>query len=198
MWFQKKGESNQTYCRILLKDNLWFQIGKKEWDERKNELYDVVSWEFIKIEQWSYKPEEWEERELVKITLRDDEIWEIVISTAWTSVARNIVNSLAWCNELWMIEMWLYSKQGKNWKWYPNIWIKNNKERPDWFIPLEKQDEYIIKTEFQWKTLRDYTKLEDILKKQYENINKKSKYVSNEEKKEKKENTEDENSDLPF
>jgi len=184
MWFQRKGESNQTYCRILLKDKLWFQIGKKEWDERKNEMYDVVSWEFIKIEEWKYKPEEWEERELVKIHLWDDKIWEIVISTAWTSVARAIVNSLAWCKEIWMLELGLYSKVGKDWKEYPNVWVKNNKERPDWFVALDKQDQYIDITEFKGKKMRDYIKLEQLLKDQYENINKKSKYVPKEIKEE--------------
>lgn len=182
MWFTKKGDTMATYARILLKDQLGFQIGKKDGEERHNELFDVVSGEFVSIEEWKYTNTEWEEKELVKIVLFDDQIWKIIISTAWTGVARNIVNSFAGEEKLGKIEMGLYKKQGKDGKYYPNIWIKNDWEKLKRKIDLDTQAQLVEEVEFKGKKMRDFSKLEEVLKSEFENINKKSQYHEKEEK----------------
>lgn len=197
MWFTKKSDTQWTYARILLKDQLWFQIWKKEWDERHNELFDVVSGEFVSIEEWKYTNAEWEEKELVKIILRDDNVGKITISTAWTWVARNIVNSLAGEEKLGKIEMWLYKKAGKDWKFYPNIRLKNNWNKMKWKIDLDTQATLVEEIEFKGKKMRDFSKLEELLKSEYENINTKSQHKVEELVVEKTPVQEDDN-DLPF
>lgn len=195
MWFTKKSDQMATYARILLKDQLWFQIGKKEWDERHNDLFDTVSGEFVKVEEGKYTTSEWEERELIKIVLRDDQVGKIIISTAWTGVARNIINSLAWDEKLGKIEMWLYKKAWKDGKYYPNIRLKNNWERMKWKYSIEEQQAMVKEVEFKGKSMRDFTDFEDKLRWEYESINTKSQYS---EKPVEVEETEEPTPDLPF
>ena len=186
-----------TYARILLKDQLGFKVGKKEWDERHNELFDVVSGEFISITEGKYTNAEWEEKELVKITLRDDTVGKIIVSTAWTSVARNIINSFAGEEKLGKIEMWLYKKAGKNGKYYPNIWIKNDWAKLKRKYTVEQQSELVKEVEFKGKKMRDFVELENVLRKEYGAINKKSQYTEKDAQ-EVKEEIDVDNSDLPF
>lgn len=178
MWFQKKSETMPTYARILLKDQLGFQVGKKNGEEWDNQLFDTVSGEFVKIETDSYTSKETgEERELVKVHLWDDKEGMIVVSTAWTGVARNIVNSLAGETKLGMLEMGLYQKQGKDGKFYPSIWMKNNKEQMKWKYSIEEQNKMISEVEFKGKKMRDFAKFEETLKGEFDSINKKSEYT---------------------
>jgi hypothetical protein len=176
MGFTNKEDNLGIYARILLKDSLGFQVGKKVGDERENKLYDSVSGEFVSISKGSYKTEEGEERETVRIQLWDDQTGLITISTAWTGVARNIVNSLSGEIELGTVSLGLYKKIAKDGKSYANVWVKNNGNQTKWKYSIEDQDKLITKTEFKGKVMRDFEKLEEALKGEFESINKKSQH----------------------
>lgn len=174
MWFTKPETTNRTIASIILKKE-WYETPsfykrEKVWDEWKltENLWTLVEWKFKKIQ--TKQVWEWE---IVEIIL-EDENGEYVVSGSWTQIMRNIVNSLAGTIlefKLEKIGIGLYEKQGKDWKMYPRVWVKNNDTQTAWRISLDEQNTMKTETEYKGKKLVDWSKLENTLKWYFDEIN---------------------------
>lgn len=161
------------FYKILLKDQISIVRNEKVWDEYVTTPVGGLEWHFVKIESGSYKGREGEDVELVKITLKDAD-GEYMLSSAWTSVARSIVNSLAWEEKLGKIKISVYGSV-KNGKTRPSVSVKNNGNQTKWMYSIDEQKAYIEEiTDKKGVVIkRDYDELNRILKNEFEQINKK-------------------------
>jgi hypothetical protein len=90
----------------------------------------------------------------------DDWLMEISIDL-YSSPARNVINSLAWPDELWKVYLSVYNNK---W-WYRTISVKkNNLAEWWWYTPYysyEKEKELIEVRKIQWEEKKDYDWLTD-------------------------------------
>jgi hypothetical protein len=183
MGFKKQSSWDVSYLKIkgLKRDEEkhFFEVNGDEIDE--NVFEGMLVW----IEKWSYEYE-WVTRNTIKFTFQDDKLYQLDI--AFNSIGRNIINSLAWCTKIWLIELSLYMNK---W-WYKSIWIKNNGERAEWKLSVDEQQKLITKTKKKdWTTEVEYFDLNERLAWEIERINKLVEWNMKEEK-------EEEDEDLPF
>ncbi len=181
MGFTTQESNSKTIASIMLKKE-WLVTEPSFWKRTKNDqtgkreptefLWTVVKWKF----KWISSKVIWEwdnAMELVEIEL-EDENGSYVVSTAWTQISRNIINSLAWTAREFKIEnleIWLYEKAGKDWKMYPRVWIKNNWQQTTRALSIEEQDKFKKEVTFKGKKMFDWTDLENILRWYFDAIN---------------------------
>lgn len=165
--------SDVKFYKILLKEKIGIVRNEKVGDNYV--MTDVwgLEWQFVKIESGSYKGREWEDVELVKITLKDND-GEYLLSTAWTNAARSIVNSLAGEEKLGKIKISVYGtvKDGKT---RPSVSVRNNGNQTKWKFTIDEQKMHIeeIKDKKGKIINRNYDDLNRLMKKEFEAINKK-------------------------
>lgn len=130
-----------------------------------------------------------------------DKDGEYKLSTAWTSLGRSLLNSLAWEKELWELKISVYSKGWNDGKIRPRISIYNEWQMTNWLLSVDEQKsliEPITKKDGSFVS-NDYTALDEKLKCEIENINNKKKYVKESEAMDVLEDIiEEDNNDLPF
>ena len=161
---------------------------KKSWEDRIRVEALEGNFEELRLSKFTNKKNE--EVETVQLLLKDDN-GVFVISTSWTSIGRNLVNSLASADKLGKIYISLYIKN----KGYPSLCLKNNDEKLSWKLDIEEQRKLTtpITNPKTWKvTQNDYTDLEEKLKTFISDINnKKDDGINHEEVKPKKRSAKD-------
>lgn len=178
MWEITK--TNSVLYTIQVKDssgNTAPKICRREKIDGKTVLtpVDWLKWWFEKIELSTYHSDELN-KDLENINLYlFDEDGDYKLSTAWTALWRNMINSLAGEKTLGELTIQVWSTQ-KNWQTYANIYIRNNGELTNWKLQWDDQKKLIdqIKNKKWEVTGNDYSELEEKMKSFIPEINKKS------------------------
>ena len=161
------------FYQISLKDTISIMRNEKQWDEYVKTPVNWIEGMFTKIETGSYKWLDGEDVPLIKIYLKDND-GEYLLSTAWTSVGRSIVNSLAGEEKLWKLTISVYGSP-KDGKTRPSVSVRNNWEKTKWKYTIEEQKKHIEEIKDKKGTIikRDYESLNNLLLDEFEAINKK-------------------------
>lgn len=112
-----------------------------------------------------------------------DKDWEYRLSTAWTTVWRSLLNTLAWEKELGELTIKVYGKE-KDGKIRARVSLYNNWQMTNWKLSVEEQKKLIEPiTKKDWTFVsNDYSELDNTLKWFIEEINKKASKVKDPEK----------------
>jgi len=158
-----------------------------------------LQWKFSRVELSTYHSDTLDkDMENINIYLWDNE-WEYKLSTAWTWIGRNLLNSLAWEKQLWELTIKVYAKES-NWKMYARVSVYNDGQMTAWKLSIDAQKlltETITKKDWTFVS-NDYDALDNTLKNEIEEINKKVKYQKEAQKPRIEELEDNSNSDLPF
>lgn len=122
MWLkQTQGQNNLLFTTIVgLKkwdtEKIGFSV--KKWEEKIN--WNELSGEITKIELKNYEYE-WQTRDVFKLYIQDiNEIY--VLSSSFTSVAKNMLNALANTEAYWTVTIQLYVNKA----WYNSVAVRND------------------------------------------------------------------------
>lgn len=186
-----KDENDQTNPVIQRREKLDWKV-----------VLTPVKWligKFKRVELSTYHSDKLnEDKENINVYLWDKD-GEYKLSTAWTSIGRNILNSLAGEKGLGELTIKVYAKAGIDGKMRPRVSIYNDWQMTSWKLSVEEQKalvEPITKKDGSFVS-NDYTALDEKLTGFIEEINKKAKFVQEKEaEKILEEATKDK--DLPF
>lgn len=129
----------------------------KKWDSE--EKWNVLTGELEKIELSSYEYE-WQKRDTVKITIADV-TEKYVISTAFTTIAKSLLNSLASAETFWQLELKLYVNK----KGYNSIYVANDNTRLEWKYTIEELNSKVDKIQKKnGEVVMDYSELDEFYK----------------------------------
>ena len=160
-----------------------------------------VKWlkgKFGRVELSTYHSESlWEDKENINIYLWDND-WEYKLSTAWTGIGRNLLNSLAWADKLWELTISVYGKADAQGKMRPRVSVYNNWQMTNWKLSVDEQKALTDKiTKKDWTFVsNDYSELDNKLRSFIEDINKKAEFVKSEDVEKLIADAQDE--DIPF
>lgn len=162
-------------------------------DDKDKEIGEIVgNFLWINFEEYEYE-DKWktETAESIKIDLVD---WEekYQIQMGWTALSRAILNTLI-SEQPQHLKIRLYTNKG----WYASAFIENNGQPMKWKYTMDELMEMTTKTKHENKTLIDWSKVKDKLRKDSVALNEDIKPPIKTETKETKVDSEPDE-DLPF
>ena len=183
MW-KVEGE-NYKKLRFIIKDKdqqvkPMLVLDEKVWNERiKTECSKGYEAEFVKVQQYSYKTDDWKEVKWFTVILRDDVDGEVRFSSAWTNPSQRFMNYLLGWD--WTIKKLKISFSFKDYNWKPQVTLRCNINGELWGMLISKDEMNeqklvypIVDPETQEVQKYSYRKLQEFFESKYTDFNKKS------------------------
>ena len=154
------------------------QIVRREKVDGKTILFpiDGLEWNFDRIELSTYHSDAMDKDvENINVFLRDED-GEYKLSTAWTKLGINLINSLAGEEKIWKLNFSVSAKMAKDGKTYANIRVRNEWQLTNWKLNIYEQKALTDKIEKKNGEFvsNDYSALIEKLKSFIPEINTKS------------------------